>query len=118
MSELGPDDRRALAAFAEVYTPAAADTRAALARVRARIERGEVVDDAEPERAPARSGRWITIGAVVLAIAAAVALAMRLDLASMLASEVDDNDPEAAYAQPEEPEAQGEAIDREPPPVE
>jgi TolA-binding protein len=97
-----------------VYTPSAADARKALARVRARIDRGEVVEDVQPAEERSRSGRWFTIGAVVFAVAATALVVSRLDLSSMLASEVEEGDPEAAYAQPESSEAGGEAIDRAP----
>jgi type IV secretory pathway VirB10-like protein len=111
--ELGSEERRVLAAFADVYSPSEADARAALARVRARIDRGDVVEDAaEP---PSRSRKWIAVGVVALAIAAAVVIALRMDLAAVLASEVEERDPEAAYAQPESSDAGGDAIDRPPP---
>jgi hypothetical protein len=109
--ELGSEERRVLSAFADVYSPSQADARAALARVRARIDRGDVVEvEAEPR---SRSRMWIAVG--VVAIAAAVLIALRIDLAAMLASEVDERDPEAAYAQPEASDGGGEAIDRPPP---
>lgn len=114
MTELGPEERRALAAFADVYTPSAVDARSALARVRARIDRGEMVEDVEPAEVRSRGGRWLAIGAVALAIAAVALVASRLDLSSLLASEVEEGDPEAAYAQPESSDAGGEVIDRAP----
>lgn len=117
MPELDDEDRAYLAAFLEVHTPSEAATDAALGKVQERLTAGEVITlpgaAGEPGRIPSRVRPLLVLGAAVVAIAAAVALLMRLDVTTMLASETPGASPEeAVYAGQESGGAEGEAVRR------
>jgi hypothetical protein len=119
MAELDPEGRELLAAFAEVATPSTDAAQAALAKVRARIDRGDdvVLIAAGPKEATPTSGPWLKIGVVVLALAAAVLLAIQLDVGSLVVDEAErEASPEAAAYPAQDDGVGGEAVQRRPAP--
>ena len=117
MPELDDDEREYLAAFVAVATPAAPDVQASLARVEERITAGEGPSVGTLESEPSRPRPWVVLSVATVALAAAVALLFRLDIATRLAGESTAPVPsEAVHLGAEGDDAGGRAVPREPPP--
>lgn len=122
MLELDDGEQAYLAAFHELHTPSEAATEASLARVQERLAAGHGVavsddsdDDAEPKADRSRLRPLVVLSMTAIAIAAAVVLMMRLDLTTMLASEVPGDAPAGAvYAGQDSGDVEGEAVARAP----
>ncbi|MCA9704711.1 MAG: hypothetical protein KDK70_02540 [Myxococcales bacterium] len=118
MPELDDGERAYLAAYLQVHSPSRADAEASLARVEERLAGGEAVPTVAGIDEPAPVRWWlrprVVLTVTAVALAATVALLMRLDVSTMLAQEAGREPPAgAAYAGQDTGETAGEAVSRE-----